>query len=58
MERKKIEEGLKNCSTCYHTRQGRGGLLCTVFGTLVHRHDMIAKQFKCNYYAENRKVTR
>ena len=45
-------------ATFYHTRQGRGGLLCTEFGTLVHRNDIKAKKFKCKFYAENRKVTR
>lgn len=58
MEKQKKEEGLRNCSTCYHTRQGRHGLLCTEFGTLVHKNDLVAKIVKCKYYAENRKVAR
>lgn len=44
-----------NCSTCLRIRQGRKGLLCTQFGTLVHRTDLISKRFKCVYYAEDRK---
>lgn len=49
------EEIRRNCSSCYNTRQGRGGLLCTKFGTLIHHTDMTAVNFKCKYYSEIRK---
>lgn len=48
---KEKEETRRNCSSCYNTRQGRGGLLCTKFGTLIHHTDMTAVNFKCKYYS-------